>query len=497
MANAKKIPINNRPAANDLWKGIGGHFDSFDQILCEFVDNSVSNFTANKPVSKTIRLGFKEQAGGSIEVTVEDSGTGIRNLDAAFCLGNRSAAESPLNEHGFGLKHALASANPANDAWQICTRTKEDFEGKVYKSVTSAYEIENFGATLIDAQTTNWPGELNGSGTHIRFSCSRELFQTIRAGVPGNVSGFAALIAILAEDLGFIYAGLIQENRASIAIRAIDKAGSVQVLDIRAIQPEWKDIYDPKPSTVKVDLGHGDVRLKYQFGAIKAGSFYKYYRANMSSSGLEIRINGRVIAFNLFKEVWSKERHNMYNHLLVVVDIIADTRNALPPTRTSKNGLREGDPRLVKLYEWVRNQMPDPTKDTALAYDEGDLFDQLAEAKKTHLPGSKTVSREQNVYGSIKAKIPIDLYVSHAGVVTIYEGKKDNTSVQDVYQLKMYWDGCVLDGINPTEAILIAANHPESVLDLIGYIRNMTDISGRNYNFVLKTWREEGIRYPN
>lgn len=30
------IPITNAPNANELWRGIGGHFYSFNQILWEF-----------------------------------------------------------------------------------------------------------------------------------------------------------------------------------------------------------------------------------------------------------------------------------------------------------------------------------------------------------------------------------------------------------------------------------------------------------------------------
>ena len=59
---------------------------------------------------------------GDVTLSIEDSGTGIKKLNEAFTLGSCAAAESPLNEHGFGLKHALASANPKNDSCQSVTR---------------------------------------------------------------------------------------------------------------------------------------------------------------------------------------------------------------------------------------------------------------------------------------------------------------------------------------------------------------------------------------
>ena len=60
----------------------------------------------------------------------------------------------------------------------------------------------------------------------------------------------------------------------------------------------------------------------------------------------------------------------------------------------------------------------------------------------------------------------------------------------------MYWDGCVFDGKKPTEAILISAQHPDSVKRIVSEIRKMYDSNNNNYNIVLKTWKDEGINYP-
>ena len=109
----EQITLNTFPDSNEIWSGIGGHFDSLGQIINEFVDNSISNFEANNPLLRYIFITLKEVSNnGDVSIRIEDSGTGIKDLDQAFTLGSKKAAESPLNEHGFGLKHALASANP-------------------------------------------------------------------------------------------------------------------------------------------------------------------------------------------------------------------------------------------------------------------------------------------------------------------------------------------------------------------------------------------------
>ena len=100
MPTINQIVINNSINAADLWAGIGGHFDSLGQIINEFIDNAIANFEANSPLTRNVILSLRENAdGGSVNVTIEDSGTGIKNLDAAFSMGDRTAAESPLNEH--------------------------------------------------------------------------------------------------------------------------------------------------------------------------------------------------------------------------------------------------------------------------------------------------------------------------------------------------------------------------------------------------------------
>ena len=117
-----KKTINNAADANLIWKGLGGHFDSFTQILNEFIDNSISNLKSNKGLSfKQIQIQITELE-DKLKVEIEDSGTGFKNLDSAFTLGSQEAKDSTMNEHGYGFKHALATVDPENNSWLIATR---------------------------------------------------------------------------------------------------------------------------------------------------------------------------------------------------------------------------------------------------------------------------------------------------------------------------------------------------------------------------------------
>ena len=499
------MAINNRPHADELWAGIGGHFDSLGQIINEFIDNSISNFAGNNTMTRNIIICLVETAtNGDVTLSIEDSGTGIKKLNEAFTLGSCAAAESPLNEHGFGLKHALASANPKNDSWVIYTRTQADIDLDQFKKIEAPYKIEDFSACICKGE--KWPGKLNGTGTIIQFTCKREMYKTIARGIKGGMSNFQSIADLLCEDIGFIYSGVIEENRASITLDIVDANGDHKNRTVGAVKPDWEDYIKPGSGNQNVDLGNGNVTIEYQFGKINKKqerkefdntTARKYYQKSMSTSGVEIRINGRVLCYNLFKEIWGIEKHNSYNYLLITVNLKSGDRNALPKTRTSKNGLREGDEKLEKLYEWIRSNMSEPQKDVTLSDHETDLFEELCKRMNQYDPDpGKIVKTEMEVFartGNLKDRVRLDLYYKNSYGITIYEGKKDITTSKDVYQLRMYWDGLVYDGITPSKGVLLATTHPDSVKELINIVNNMCDAKGNNYNFETKTWEDVGI----
>ena len=506
------IQINNKPTVNELWAGIGGHFDSLGQIINEFIDNSISNFSANDSlITKTIHVEIVEKAtNGDVDITIEDSGTGIKHLDEAFTLGSLSAGESPLNEHGFGLKHALASANPANDSWFICTRTEEDKAIGQYKKIKAPYDIENFTCEIID--DNQWPGSMNYTGTVVHFTVDRSMFKTIARGIKGGVSNFSTIVDILFEDLGFIYSNIIKEAAAQIAVKAVDSNNNTVVnRPVGAVEPNWDEYLTPGQGSETVTFSSGiPTIINYSFGkmnekpprvAFDNSTTRKYYKKSMSSSGVEIRVNGRLIKYNLFKEIWDIEKHNSYNYLLVTLNLKSQDRRALPQTRTSKNGFREGDVILDELYEWIRKYLKEPKRDLTLSDHEVDLFSQLKETMHSSLTNagiSHVVETEQYVFKKSSEKknwVRLDMYLVSNGKTTIYEGKKDYTTSKDVYQLRMYWDGLVYDGISPNEGILVAKDHPDSVKEMIQIVNSMQDANGNNYNLKAKTWDDLGVHF--
>lgn len=488
--------LNNLPDSNLLWKGLGGNFSSLLQILNEFIDNSMSNLKTSTLELKRVVIKIQEMENKKYKITIKDTGTGILNLESAFTIGNKDSQCSSLNEHGFGMKHALAAANKNNNDWKVLTCSKELSEKHKYYKIEASYKIDQL---LVKEMDDHWPG-IVPTGTIIEFTITKQLLDTIVSGLRGPIVLFESKMKVLAEDLGYFYSYFIKESIASIQLQYKALDSEIEFLDIVAIEPKFDDTIDPGIGSTKIDLGGGIVDLEYSFVTATDAKLKKYYKANMSTSGVEIKLNGRLLESSLFKDIWGIEKHNSYNYILIRLNLKAADSKRLPITTTNKSGLRSDDPKLEKLFEWIRSKLPEPKKRASLSDHETDLFVQLKEKKKllyADIDPSSIVDTEQNCFRSINEKIRIDLYQSVNNITTIYEGKKDKTSPQDVYQLIMYWDGLVADEIKIDKAILISAYHPESVKALVENKNNSLDINGNYYVIKLKSWKDEDIDYPN
>lgn len=509
----------------NLWAGLGTQYTSISQVINEFVDNSISNFKGNPSLSsKSIIISITELDTGDVKISIEDSGTGIADFSNAFGIGARGRLDSPFNEHGFGMKQAFAAANPKNDKWRLCTRTKEN--QNTYDEVTAPY---TFDKDMNIVEKTNWPGEYSSTGTYVEFVCSHSFFKTVSKGIKGDQDRFFRLSALIFEDLCFTYAGVFTSYAVSMKLRVIEKNKAQKTYDLSALTPNIRKLLSPGTGMEPVSFNeekneyeynsNGKLTICFQFLAVNKKDSpkpnvdedyfntlksSKYYKANMSSSGVEIRFNGRVMKNNIFEDIWQIEKHNSYNSLLIIIDLHTDDASLLPGTTTSKNGLNEGDKKLEALYKWIKTRMKDPVKDMKDSTSERELFDKLKEIKENASKFSSlkpTISTEEHTWRVISdndSKLPrIDLYErTVSGDVNIYEGKYNKTDSQDVYQLMMYWDGLINENITPTCGILVADEHPEWVQNLIIQVNELTDQKGNNYNFVTSTWKELGVK-PN
>lgn len=485
-------PIDPRPRAQEIWQGLGNHFDSLTQILAEFIDNSIANFRANAVAAPQVQIRLNEVTpGGLVSVEVEDSGTGIEDLEIALRLGDRSAQDGPPSEHGYGVKHAIAAADRENISWEISTRNPHELARQCFRRVRAPYA---FPTEYMVVDEDPWPGQMNGSGTLIRFTCSRNMFNAVTKGVRG-APGFVKTIDYLIEELGYIYAGLIGQFNLTVQFPSGD---GMQLRAVTAVEPVWDIQIGPPSATNPVTLPKGTVNVTHRFGLLgePPADRLRRYKRTMKTSGVEIRLNGRLIEDNLLQEIWRREPHNRFNHFLGQLNLTGDPRH-FPTTRTNKDGFHEGDASLEALFEYVRGLLPEPPVGPNRDPDEADLRTELADRLKAMNFGPAVVVMEEyDVFQAFDTHPRADIYFFDGASRHVFELKRGTASVQDLYQLVMYWDGLVHDGITPQTGFLVASAFAAGVDGMLAEFANRLDADGNPYRLETRTWQALGIDWP-
>lgn len=479
-------PLNNTPSGSDLFRSIGGHYTSPAQAIEELVDNAISAIKANGGSGEVIlRLA---DGGDYVDISVCDSGTGISDLGAALTISHRGGAQTPYNEHGCGLKNALSYLCGENEVWLIESRTEQDAVLDHYRCVSAPYAAIN---DKMYAQTYQGRGGiLRRTGTLIRIRCSKEKFEGLKPATKRAKVGFHQLCSYLEEELAYTYATVLTEGRISISITCCEPGLPECSHILEALEPVWENEPTELPDS-RADFGGGFVTIHCCYGTIEADKENAlYYKGNMTSSGLEIRINGRCIERGLYSKVFGRALHPSCNRFLAQIDLRSEDGAALPATETTKNAFVEGDVRTQALFRWIRANVTQPNASRESL--EHHLVGKLTE-KKAGEPDTLRVAREEGNYRAIALQGKIDLLVSKTCGVTIYEAKARNTKAEDLYQLRLYTDDCAMDGVPAKESVLIAARHPQEVYALAKQLNTQTDPTGAPYRFVLRTWADEGI----
>lgn len=482
------------PDAGNLFEGIGGNYDSVNQVLSEFIDNSISNINSFNCENKTIIISADVEIINSTEyvnVSIEDGGTGIKDLSSALCIGDKSNQQTLLNEHGFGMIQALSAGNPENDNWIICTRTYDDFKKGVFRKITAPY-LYNVNENTFECDSKEWDGEYNVSGTIISFKCSYEFFLTINEMLYKGATHKMCL-DYLVEELGHIYCGKIENDKIKIVVKSkTTRELFPYYREVNPVKPKWSKYI----SDVQMEKLDGkNVLVKYQFGLIdKNSNWESHYKGNMSTNGVEIRLNGRLFKKNAFKEIWGKENHPDYNYFYGIVDLNSDDAESLPKTKTDKSDIRSGDRKLIDLFKKIA-QIPDlPMKANSKQKIEKELIDKLIDKLKIENKGkSFEIEREFYVFKSMDIPSRMDIYILSKHDSLLYEAKKSCGKKKHLYQLEEYWDGAVVDNIIPNNATLIVSNYDNYMLNLVRMFNCKKDANGNNYNFTIKTWKDYGI----
>ncbi len=89
----------------------------------------------------------------------------------------------------------------------------------------------------------------------------------------------------------------------------------------------------------------------------------------------------------------------------------------------------------------------------------------------------------------------IDVYrKTSSGDIILYELKVGTGQPSHLYQLKMYWDGLVLAGEEPREAVLLVEDFPDTLQEMANLMNTRLRPPGKNpYNFKLEKHSDKGL----
>ena len=122
-------------ATEGMFRGLAKQNMLFHQCIGELVDNSISATLPNEKFRINI-IFHKPDNADTIQVFISDSGRGmtLNTFQKAIQIGESATTDSRLNEHGFGLKNALATLSSATNRWKMWTT---DYESGNILSVES------------------------------------------------------------------------------------------------------------------------------------------------------------------------------------------------------------------------------------------------------------------------------------------------------------------------------------------------------------------------
>jgi hypothetical protein len=482
------------------FQGLARQELDFHQALGELIDNSLSArrelpFGGGlEPI--LIEVTVEEQEDGTYCVQVADHGVGISLDDITtriFNPGGQGSHHGSLNEHGFGLKNALALLTSGNSTnFTLITRQAgldPDQFLAVGGPLSSTMQVRD------DATREQWAKDLHHiaaaeTGTKIRVIVQARYFKTIyRTGTPG----FGILVRRLAEHIGVMHRYFLGENENKIRL-AYRRTGEEWTHEV--VQPIPVPIVgEAKTMTSAVDVGGVQHQFTYMHGMLdynvkdleaeqEHGWPYPlriYYQGSNARCGVDIVVRNRVIKSGVFEEIWPDIGKTVaFNRFVGELKVGADFRTT--------NNKTAPDPHGENWEEILKELGTDfrPEK-TIGSQTEESLRDSVVKILEGVFTGHKCITNKAVWSGGCQIDIYLEVSPDN---IRLYELKVTEGRVLDLYQLLMGWDGLVKDNIHPAVGVLICKDYLTTLSEAVAAANERSDAAGNPYNIELKRIKE-------
>lgn len=489
-----------------FWSGYAKQTIDFQHALGELIDNSLSG-TKQKRVGKNyesavIEITIEEiEQHGKIKMQVADGGVGVTHEQLTsenniFNLGYEPETKGFINEHGFGLKNALALLT-SGFAENFSFISKID--DTIYKVNGPIQENMKLEETTLE----DWKEDLSivdetDSGVKVVVSVKREYFKTLYP----RGKHFPLLMERLGEHLGVMYSKYIENgNEIYLSYKEYGSDNFTEktipsiytpFLTNASTSSKEQDIeveYLGKTYKAKYTQGLLDDSIKGEDSTEKLGWPYPlkiHFQGSNARGGVTLINRNRILKTGAMKEIWPDRAGQIeYNNFLGTLEFITSL-----PTTNNKADIDPHNEVWDRFKTKLQEDNFSPEKTTKRQTEESLRKKIIKQIQNTNNLTGKNVPAHKKVW---EGDSDIDIYYETGKKIFLIETKVTTAKVLDVYQLLMYWDGLVEDGKEPFQATLVANEIKKSVNKAIDHINNKKDKNNNTYNFIVQEVKDWDI----
>jgi hypothetical protein len=319
LPNADIPNIEVRPS-DRLFDELGNNVYNFEELLAELIDNSIAASNGAQ-ITVEIELGLAEDHSEKSYLIIRDDASGIPRDRLGTAISPAAhAGGSSLNEHGLGMKQAIAALGRLR---YLATKTVSEGQAII---------VDRFGF-----------GEIFPKLADVAWSHGTEVcIHRLRPIVPTASQSFTKTVV---SQLGARYRRFLRgaTPRMKLSIRMmdlddIDICGTPTVLENWNIEPVAPIYFHPnrrknepvvkaKSFTgtgwqAELTFGYAPTNDEYKEMELPSPKNYEPYAVSISKQGFDLIRNDRVIKFHQLSEIEIvPARHNDFNYIRGEIDL--------------------------------------------------------------------------------------------------------------------------------------------------------------------------------
>ena len=422
-------------ASDSLFEELGKNSYDYKDLLSELIDNSIAAIIPGELLNVTITINV-DKNGTKHNFIFNDNAKGIAEdyLGDALSPG-KIQTQNSLNEHGLGMKQAIAALGKLE---YLCTKTTTQKHANV---------IEKLGFGDLETKEIIWSQD---HGTEI---CVKQLKSIVDTSTI-NIS------RTLIPYLGARYRRLLKSDNPKMTLKFIihniDTGINDYERNVTAVNPIY---YNPgtnknEPVIINHELKGTGWKAKLTFGYAPTSDYeyeklgiskptkFEPYHVSINNQGLDVIFHDRVILFHQLSELGiTKVQHNNYNSVRGEIELITGFQTAI-----TKNMMIHDDAfkdLIDQITKILNGEAPGPKGVTKKYLEKVSFPDEIPEKllrdrlvewlKNNPMMPKENVTTEYSVDG-------IEGFIDIFADGEAWELKTDKVSALEVYQLFMYMD---------------------------------------------------------